>query len=165
MKKIGQIFVLSLFLFTGIVTAQPQKESLSLVMTVEREVTIKKDGKTQIKLEPVKKTSKGDILVYTLKYKNEDKEKLTSASFVTPIPEGTSYQNKSAVGKGTNILFSIDKGVLYRKPPIKYSAKTSDGKTEEKVATPDMYTHIKWVLMKDLQPGDTGNVTFKTKVR
>ena len=164
----NKLFVLSaiaIIFFSGFAGAQEAKKGLSLVMSVEKEMTVQKDGKTLIQLIPVKKTSRGDILVYTLKYKNEEKGKLTGASFVTPIPEGTSYIDDSAAGKEMNILFSIGKGDVFRQPPVRYSVRKPDGTTEEKTATPDMYTRIKWVLKKDLLPGESGTVIFKTKVK
>jgi len=166
MKKKLLICLAAVFLICSVkAKAQEGKKGLSLVMAVEKEITVEKDGKTLTQLIPAEKTMKGDILVYMLKYKNEDREKLTGASFVAPIPEGTSMVEGSVAGKDTDILFSIDRGAFFRKPPVRYSIKKPDGTTVEKTAGPDMYTHIKWVLKKDLLPGESGTVIFKTKVK
>lgn len=167
MKKKLLVLIVGVFLLFSFKTnAQQDKKELSLVMKVSKEITVKKNGKTVTELVPVENATRGDILVYTLTYKNEGKEKLTKASFVALIPEGTSYIEGSATDNGiTEILFSIDKGTSFQKPPVKYFIKKKDGSMEEKIATPDMYTNIKWIFKKDLAPGETGEVSYKTKVK
>jgi len=34
--------------------------------------------------------------------------------------------------------------VTYKPEPVKYMVKLANGKEEERIATPDMYTHIQW---------------------
>ncbi|HOL49199.1 MAG TPA: hypothetical protein PLW07_01335, partial [bacterium] len=84
---------------------------------------------------------------------------------VNPIPNGTTYILNSASGKDTEISFSIDGGKYFQKPPVKYLVKKPDGSTEEKIATPEMYTHIMWTIKKPIPAGASGEVSFSVKVK
>jgi hypothetical protein len=48
---------------------------------------------------------------------------------------------------------------------VKYTIKRPDGTIEEKVAPAEMYTHIKWIIKKRLEPGASGQLSFKVKVK
>jgi uncharacterized repeat protein (TIGR01451 family) len=167
MRRRSIVFMWAVFLLCSLsAITQEQKTGLSLEMKVAKETTVKKDGKIVTELVPVETAFRGDILVYTLTYRNEEKEKLTKAAFVALVPEGTVYIEGSATDAGiTDIFFSIDKGSYFQKPPVKYFIKKKDGSREERIATPDMYTNVRWVFRRALAPGETGRVTYKTKVK
>lgn len=110
-------------------------------------------------------TKPDDILVYTISYSNTRESALQNASVVDPIPEGAEYILGSAEGRNTNITYSIDDGRSYTSPPVKYTILNPDGSREEKIATPDMYTHIKWNFNRPLSPGQSGLLKFKVLIK
>ncbi|MFA6450055.1 MAG: hypothetical protein WCX65_11325 [bacterium] len=144
---------------------KPKAAQLSLAITAQKEVEKKKDGKTVIEYVSAEKAGKGETLVYTITYTNKTAAPVKSVSVVDPIPAGTVYIPGTAAGKDTEITFSIDGGKTYLKAPVKYKAKKADGTGEEKLASPDMYTHIKWLIKRTVQPGKSGVVSFKIKIK
>ena len=60
-------------------------------------------------------------------------------------------------------MFSIDGGKNYSYEPVKYKV-IKDGKVIEKVATPDMYTNIKWVV-PSLSPSEEIKLKYRVKVK
>jgi hypothetical protein len=48
---------------------------------------------------------------------------------------------------------------------VKITVNSPDGSENEADAPAEMYTHIKWVADRNISPGETGNVSFKVKVK
>ena len=166
-KEVSVLFFLILFLLFALSNAAAQDDNprLALNITVEREVSILKEGKRIVERIPAERAEKGDILVYTIEYTNEGKTGAKDASIIDPIPEGTVYILGSAEGDGSEITYSIDGGNLYQRPPVKYRVRKPDGTRQEKIAPANMYTHIKWVIGKTVLPGQSGKVSFKVEVK
>jgi len=169
-RKGKTVFILSLvmlfLLATGLaVRAQEQQPKVTLNLTEEKEVKVFKEGKWIEEKVPVEKVNNQDTLVYTITYVNKGKTGAKAISIVDPIPEGTVYLPESAVGKGSEITYSIDGGKRYQPHPVKYMITKPDGTREEKVASADMYTNIRWVVKELVLPGQKGQVSFKVKVK
>jgi hypothetical protein len=62
-------------------------------------------------------------------------------------------------------MYSIDNGRSWQKPPIMMQIKKPDGTQESKSAPADRYTHVKWVIKKPVQPGQSDRVSFKVTVK
>ena len=151
---------------TGVLSAQnEEKPVLTLKMTVQKEVKVKKNGKSTVEYAEADKTKKGDILLFTVDYKNDGKTEAKDANIIDPVPAGTVYVLESANGKNSAISYSVDSGVNFQKPPVKIKVTKKDGKKELKPAPADRYTHIKWEFKKPIMPGQSGNVKFKAKVK
>lgn len=87
----------------------------------------------------------GQIFQYSLDYKNISDKTLTEVNILGPIPAGTMYLGGTAsVSANARPEFSIDNGDSFQAEPVKYKVKQADGSEKEAVATPDMYTHIRW---------------------
>jgi len=166
--------VLNKFLLIGVILflvnsefllPQEEKGKLNLKIKAQKEVRIKENGKIVSKLIPVKKVKRGDIILYTISYTNTGKENLNNPSIIDPIPEGTVYMKGSAGGKNAEIFFSINGGQTYQKPPVTYTVWKKDGSTEKRIASPEMFTHVKWIINKKLKPGESGEVFFKVKIK
>jgi uncharacterized repeat protein (TIGR01451 family) len=138
---------------------------LALEIKAAREVRIVKNGTTLTALEPADEMRSGDIIVYTLNYKNRGKEPLKGVKLTDPLPEGVSFIPGSMFGDKAAVTFSIDGGKTYHSHPVKYKATMPDGSVKEREATPDMFTHIRWVLKDTLKPGASGQVGFKARVK
>ena len=146
--------------------ADPAKPELALTLSARKEVTVRDaEGKTKVEWQDVKDVSPGDILKYTIAYRNDGKVEAREARVVDPIPNETSYVSGSAEGKDAAITFSLD-GKTFQDPPLlKYKVRQADGTEAEFQATPEMYTHIQWKLLKPVPPGGTGSMSFKAKVK
>jgi uncharacterized repeat protein (TIGR01451 family) len=146
--------------------ADPAKPELALTLTAQKEVTVKdSEGKTRVEWQEVKDVSPGDILKYTISYKNVGTVEARDGRVTDPIPKDTAYISGSAEGKDAAITFSLD-GKAFQAPPLlKYKVRQADGTDAEYTATPEMYTHIQWKLLKPVPPGGTGSMSFKVKVR
>jgi uncharacterized repeat protein (TIGR01451 family) len=151
---------------TNAAAADPAKPELALTLTAQKEVTVKdSEGKTRVELREVKDASPGDIVKYTIAYKNVGTVEARDGRVVDPVPKETAYVPGSAEGKDAAITFSLD-GKTFQDPPLlKYKVRQADGTEAEYTATPEMYTHIQWKLLKPVPPGGTGSVSFKVKVR
>ena len=160
------IFIISLILYTSAVVAADEKPDLKLNISVEKQVVVEdKDGKKTVEWQQVKDTNPEDTLKYTIHYINEGKSEARSAVIVDPVPTGTVYIDNSAEGKDSGITFSLDGKTFEAPPMLTYSVKQTDGTETKHVATPAMYTHIKWKLSKPVPQGSSGTVSFMVKVK
>ncbi len=143
-----------------------EKPELVLTLTAQKETAVKgADGKARTEWQEVKGGSPGDVIRYTIAYRNAGKSEARDAVIVDPVPKGTSYVPGSAAGEGAEITFSLDGKSFQAPPQLKYRFRQPDGTEAELTASPDMYTHIRWKLSKPVPPGGTGVVSFKVKVR
>ena len=159
--------ILTVIFITGslVLFAQEISPKLTLTTKAQKEIVVKENGKQLVKRVSAETVKKGDILVYTITYKNEGNAPCQSASIVNPVPAGTVYILNSAAGKDCEITYSIDGGKYFQKPPVKYIVKKHDGTTEEKTAGPEMYTHIMWTVKKLIPAGFSGEVEFKVQIK
>lgn len=151
---------------TNAPAADPAKPELALTLTARKEVTVKDaEGKTKVEWQEVNDVRPGDIVKYTIAYRNVGTVEARDGRIVDPIPKETAYVSGSAEGKGTAITFSLD-GKMFQDPPLlMYKVRQADGSEAEYQATPEMYTHIQWKLLKPVPPGGAGTMSFKAKVR
>ena len=133
---------------------------VNVSIIVEKEAVVTEAGKEVKKRVQVSTASPGETLIYTLNFENKGDEEATNVELVDPIPEGMTYINGSAFGPGSDITFSIDNGKTYKKP----SLLTYVVKGESHVASPDDYSHIRWIV-KRLDPGKSGVAGFKALVK
>lgn len=163
MKKTGicSLMIFSLLLLTGVAFAKPQVE---IKIAAEKEMAVVKNGQKTTKMVPVKKIASGEIVQYTLSYKNSGTEAARDVVINDPIPEGTVYIAGSASEKG-KLTFSIDGGKTFNSAPlVTYEVAVDGNKKEKRVAGTDLYTHIRWVIDR-VEPGAGGKVNFKVKVK
>lgn len=160
-------FLMPYLLFCGSpgALAQNERPQLSVKIEVKKEVKKLENGEWKLKHVPVESTEKGDALVYTLTYTNEGSTGVSNAVIVDPIPQGTIYLPGSATSEHAEILCSIDGGLSFQRPPARYTIKKPDGTTVETEAPPEMYTHIKWIVKKVIQPGESGRLNLKVRVK
>lgn len=172
MLKITIRILMVVLFFTAVVftghhhaMSQTKPQQISLDIKVEKEVKLREAGKMVVERQPAEKTNKGDILVYKITYKNITSDPVKSVSVVDPVPKGTIYISGSAAGRSTEIRFSIDGGNTFKKEPVKYISMNKDKSKSERIASPDMYTHVSWVVKKTIAPGESGQVSFKVVVK
>jgi len=139
--------------------------AVDIKIKAEKIAVIVKDGKKIEKNVPAKKFQPGDTIIYTISYSNNSGEPAKDAVIDDPVPQGTTYVHESASGAGADITFSIDGGKTFKKPTLlMYQVDTGKGGKEQRVASPDQYTNIRWTL-SSIPPKGSGKVTFKVKVK
>lgn len=106
----------------------------------------------------------GDTLRYMITASNVGDGLMTEPEVVDPIPMGVTYIANTAMGDETSITFSIDQGRTYMAWPPTYTVRNAQGELIERAASADMITHIKWNILKDLNPGDNSNLEFLVEV-
>ena len=139
--------------------------TLKLKIDMQKEVMVEKDGKTVPDFVAADQSIRNDVLRFMITYTNTGAQEATGASVVDPIPQGTVFLSGSATGQDTEILYSFDGGKNFKAPPLKYTETKPDGTTVEKEVPPEMVTHLKWEIKKALPAGQSGQVSFKVKVK
>jgi uncharacterized repeat protein (TIGR01451 family) len=141
------------------------KPLIAISVKAEMDVVVKEAGKSVTKRIVAKDVVPGDVIFYTVTYRNNGDEKATNAVIDNPISKATRYVDGSAYGENEGITFSIDKGKTYNKPTMLfYQITDKQGKTVKKIASPDVYTNIRWVIPV-IEAGKQGTVGFKAIVK
>jgi len=166
-RCISTVLLVGLFLLVlfGMASAQEQRPNIALKATASKETKVLRQGKWVVEHVPVEKAVKGDTLLYAIAYTNEGRAPATDAAIIDAIPSGMVYVVGSAAGKDAEITCSIDGGKTFHKPPLKRKVRRPDGTEEDRLVPQEMYTHIRWVIHRTVQPGMGGTVFFKTTVR
>lgn len=138
--------------------------NLEIKVKAEKAKVVTKDGQKVTKMVIAKSFSPGEVIHYTILFRNTGNEEATDAVLSDPIPKGTVYIPGSATETG-DLTFSIDGGKTFKKPALlTYETKSAAGAVEKKVASPEEYTHIRWVINK-IPAGSNGKVSFDVKVK
>ena len=111
--------------------------------------------------QPATKVVPGTEVIYTITVSNLGDEPADSVVVTDPIPENTTYVDRSAFGAGTKITFSVDGGKSY---DLAGKLKVKDAAGNLRAATASDYTHIRWVLNFTLKPKDVAPVWFKARL-
>ncbi len=61
-------------------------------------------------------------------------------------------------------LFSIDQGKTYHEAPVTYIEIDENGQEVTRKATPDMITHIKWMMGDVMEVGQEVSVSYRVQV-
>jgi uncharacterized repeat protein (TIGR01451 family) len=138
--------------------------NVSVSIKTEKQEVVVKNGKKLNQIVPATKFAPGDTIIYTITYTNKGTEPAVNAVVVDPVPKGTSYIGDSATGAGAELTFSIDGGKTFKKPSELFHQVTVAGKKEQKLASSDMYTDIRWTIPQ-IPAGGSGKVIFKVRVK
>jgi uncharacterized repeat protein (TIGR01451 family) len=155
-------FLIAVTLLPAAVFAKPL---VSVSITAEKEVTVVKNGQKTTKRVAATRIDPGDLVSYTVNYINSGDEAATNAILDDPIPQGTIYLPGSAFGNGAEITFSIDGGKSFKKPSfLTYEVKNPNGSMEKRTASPEEYTHIRWIISR-IDAGAKGTVGFQVRIK
>ena len=137
---------------------------VEIAITQAKEVVETKAGQRESRFVATKEVSSGDVVEYTLAYRNAGDQPARDALIDDPIPKGTSYLAASAAGDNAEVTFSTDGGKTFA-PAVKlsYEIRLPSGQTEMRIATPSDYTHIRWTV-RSIAPGTSGKVSFRVRV-
>jgi uncharacterized repeat protein (TIGR01451 family) len=143
---------------------QSQQES-QLQLQLSAAKRVEANGKTSWQESGSKVTAKpGDVLRYTLKGANQGKKSLSNLVLTQPVPQGMVYQLDSASNPGGERSYSIDGGKTYSAKPM-VTVTLANGKTEQRPAPAESYSHIKWQLSQSLAAGNSVDLSYEVRVR
>jgi len=149
-------------LFLGSVASVHAAADIRLKAVAEVEISVVNDkGETELKRMPATKVIPGTEVIYTITVSNLGDQPADSVVVTDPIPENTTYVDRSAFGAGTKITFSVDGGKSY---DLAGKLKVKDAAGKLRAATASDYTHIRWVLSFTLKPMDVAPVWFKARL-
>jgi uncharacterized repeat protein (TIGR01451 family) len=152
----------SLLLASAAALAAPE---VSLDMSAEKMVEVTNDqGETVTRRQAADNAEPGEVIHYTIEYRNSGDEAATNVEIDNPLPDGTVYVPDSAWGEGTELLFSIDDGQTFKKPASLTYTVEEDGESRSKKAEPERYSTIRWVVDR-IPPGTSGEVGFEARVQ
>ena len=149
-------------LFMASVASVHAAADIRLKAAAEVEVSVVNDkGEKEVKRIPATKVIPGTEVIYTITVSNVGDQPADSVVVTDPIPENTTYVDRSAFGAGTTITYSVDGGKSY---DLADKLKVKDAAGNLRAATASDYTHIRWVLNFTLKPKDVAPVWFKARL-
>ena len=156
------LVLLGVLLCAGsVLAASPE---LRVEIDVQREVReVNRKGEARLVRRPVGVTKPGDVLVYTLRYRNVGTGPAVGATLSDPIPDGTVLVPGSVEAAPAHVLYSLD-GKTYSARPI--VRRTNASGVEEEVDAPaELVRHIRVALPDELPAGSSGSTSFKVIVQ
>lgn len=164
-KNVMLMIVVSV-LFFAVAMGRAQEAPAAVASPLQSDMKrylVEKGEDGQEVLTEVNQVKPGQIIEYTLRWSNVSDADLAEVSIVGPVPQYTTYLAGTAVNLGAKLpQFSIDGGTTYKNEPVTYKVKMADGSEVERVATPDMYTHVRWLLERMISKQE---LTLKYRVQ
>jgi len=135
---------------------------LTAEQVVERAtVTVDANGNEVRTYALAEEVSPGDEVRYSLAYANTGDAAAEAVSLVMPVPGEVTYIETSATRGAGALSFSADGGQTFA---ARGAVKSADG-DQERVATSDEITHIKWAFSEPIAPAATGTVSFSAVLK
>lgn len=164
-RHINTLFSTTLALVVALVAAPAfAGPKVTMDMKAEKEIVVVEKGKQVKKRVEAKGLLPGEVVIYTIGYRNEGDEVATNGKFDNKVPEGTVYVADSLKGNA-DATFSIDNGKTYDKPAnLKYEIVNAKGEKEMVVAPPEKYTDIRWNLPQ-IPAGGSGQIVYEVRIK
>jgi uncharacterized repeat protein (TIGR01451 family) len=126
---------------------------------MEQQVTDAQGNKTT-KLVAPGKVLPGSEVIYTITASNVCDKPATNVVINNPVPEHMTYVMNSAMGVGTDMLFSLDGKSFATLDAL--TVKNADGSSH--AARAEEIKAIRWTYTTAINPGQSGFVRFRAKV-
>ena len=130
---------------------------------VATELTVRRvvpDGSGGERFEGAERPSPGDVIDYSLVYRNRGKKAAKAVKATLPVPPGTEFLPESASPPVAEA--SLD-GTAFSKVPLARRVKNPDGSEETKEVPPSEYRSLRWNL-STLAPGEARTVRARVKI-
>ena len=137
------------------------QDQINFQNIAEKEETfINEDGEPETRLIPAELVVPGEVIVFTSRFTNIGTEVATNLVINNPVPENVVYIDFSARGDNSVVLFSVD-GETFGAPN---ELTVSNDQGGQRSARAEDYSAIRWELQEDLEPGETGEVSFRARL-
>ena len=153
---IGILFILAAF--SNQVLAQIEVKTVAEIEVTETD----KQGKKLVKRAAPTTVVPGTEVIYTITAKNTGNEPADNIVVTNPVPKETVYVDGSAFGAGTSITFSVDGGKSFDQAK---NLVIKDKAGKFRTAKAEDYTHVRWTLQFNLQPGQEAPVWYRVRVK
>lgn len=154
--KLSTLLILAMF--SAHAMAQIEVKTVAEIEVTE----INDKGEKIVKRTAATNVVPGTEVIYTITAKNTGTEPADNIVVTNPVPDQTVYVDGSAFGAGTNITFSVDGGKSYDKAQ---NLKVKDKAGQSHNAKAEDYTHVRWALQFNLQPGQEAPVWYRVRVK
>ena len=158
MRK-GLILALSLLATALDVSAQAAEPQ---ALTIEAEnITAQSDDRAG---NAAATSLPGDVIEYRLTFTNYQDGPISDVVLNDPIPEGLVFVPGSVTGsrEDLTIEYSIDEGTSWsERPEVEVDVA---GQTERRAAPPEAYTHVRWTVTGEVNPGAQVTARFRARV-
>lgn len=106
----------------------------------------------------------GDVLHYTLTFRNVTDRNVTGITLANPLPAGVRYVGGSAQATrdDARLEYSADGGRSYSPQPME--EVVIDGRKVTRPIAPERYTHVRWTVTGFVSPGATVVAEFDARV-
>lgn len=119
------------------------------------------DGSRTLVRVPAETVVPGDEVVYTLLYDNRGEDPADDVFITNPIPEHMEFRRAADSPPGVEIVYSVDGGEVFA--PLS-DLRVTDGAGRSRGALPADCTHIRWLFRRPLLPGESGQVSYTTRL-
>lgn len=126
----------------------------------KEEVSVDAAGEQQTRLVDADTVVPGDEVIYTVSFSNVSQEPAEDVVITNPLPDQLTYVDGSAFGPGASVEFSIDGGQSFA---AREELIVSEGGFERPARNED-FTHIRWVIDGDIEPGAHGMAQFRARL-
>jgi uncharacterized repeat protein (TIGR01451 family) len=141
----------------------PGAGALELRTVVQRVTEVVDEaGVTRTELVPVQTAVPGDEVVYTVTFTNIGTQAADNIVITNPIPEHMRLVKDSAFAPGAAVVYSTDGGATYAAAE---ALRIVDAGGNERLASAEDYTHIRWAMNVPLEVGEQGFTRFRAVVR
>jgi uncharacterized repeat protein (TIGR01451 family) len=152
---IGAMFIVSLPAFA-------QQACVSLKTEAQKEETYTDaQGKQQKRVVPPGKVVPGDEIIWTITATNSCDQPAEKVVVNNNVPEHMTYVADSAMGPGTDIVYSLDGKAFAKASDLK--VREADGTT--RTARADEIKSIRWTLGVAIAPKSMAFVRYRAKVK
>lgn len=160
MKIVSSILLVAFALSVTGALAQEQGH-LNVRTTVQKEeIIVNESGEEERRLVDADIVVPGDSVVYTITFSNISDETAENVTITNPIAESLTYVEGSAFGPGMVIEFSVDGGKSFDQAADLMVANNGD----QRPADAGDFTHVRWTLENDLEPGAQAMAHFRAQL-
>ncbi len=135
---------------------------LEIVTVIERAQAPTEESDAGWSFEPADRLTTGDQVQYTLRVTNPGKEPVSDVVVTKLFPTGFVYVGGSAAGPASRVEFSADGGKSFA--PAAEVMLVRPGQTPRE-ATPEEYSHVRWILSRPVPPRATALLRFRAIFR
>ncbi len=161
MSETAKQIILAIAALSALCTAAARAQQLDVRTVAQKEeIVTADDGSATTTLVPVERVLPGDRVVYTITFTNAGDERADDVVVTNPIDPSLTYVEGSAFGAGMTVEFSTDGGQTWAAAA---ALKVADAAGERPAEAAD-YTHVRWTLNGELEPGATGVARFSATV-